>query len=44
MEEHGLSEHDAFRMIQRTAMERRVSMRDVAEKVLDGDLKGRQPS
>jgi AmiR/NasT family two-component response regulator len=31
-------------MIQRTAMERRVSMRDVAERVLDGDLKGRESS
>lgn len=44
MQEHGLSEHDAFRMIQRTAMERRVSMRDVAERVLNGDLKGRDSS
>jgi response regulator NasT len=44
MEEHGLSEQDAFRMIQRTAMERRVHMRDVAELVLNGDLKGRKSS
>jgi AmiR/NasT family two-component response regulator len=31
-------------MIQRTAMERRISMRDVADRVLNGDLKGRETS
>jgi AmiR/NasT family two-component response regulator len=37
MQEHGLSEADAFRMIQRTAMERRVSMKEVAERLLKGE-------
>jgi response regulator NasT len=31
----GLSEPDAFRQIQRTAMDRRISMREVAESLLD---------
>jgi response regulator NasT len=34
--EHGLSEPDAFRWIQRTSMDRRLSMRAVAQGVLDG--------
>jgi response regulator NasT len=33
--EHGLSEPDAFRWIQKTSMDRRVSMRDVAQAVID---------
>src|SRR5487761_384388 len=33
--EHGLSEPEAFRWIQKTSMDRRVSMRDVAQAVLD---------
>lgn len=33
--EHGLSEPDAFRWIQKTAMDRRVPMRQVAEVVLE---------
>lgn len=33
---HGLSEPDAFRWIQRTSMDQRVSMRAVAQGVLDG--------
>ena len=33
---HGLSEPDAFRWIQRTAMDRRLTMREVAERVLTG--------
>ncbi len=36
MTEHGLSEPDAFRWVQRTAMDRRLTMRAVAEAVLDG--------
>lgn len=32
----GLSEPDAFSWIQRTAMDRRMTMRQVAEKILDG--------
>ena len=40
MKEHGMSEPDAFRWIQRAAMNRRASMREVAEKVLAGDGTG----
>lgn len=35
--EHGLSEPEAFRWIQKTSMDRRTSMRAVAESVLAGD-------
>lgn len=35
--EHGLSEPDAFRWIQKTAMDRRVGMRRVAEVVLESE-------
>jgi response regulator NasT len=38
MDEHGLSEADAFSFIQRTAMGRRTRMRQVAQEVLDGSL------
>src|SRR3954447_2442319 len=34
--EHGLTEPEAFRWIQRSSMDRRQSMRNVAEGVLDG--------
>ncbi len=37
---HKLSEPEAFRFIQRSAMERRTSMRLVAEAVLDHSLRG----
>jgi response regulator NasT len=37
MAEHGLSEPDAFRWIQRTSMDRRTTMRAVAEQVLAGE-------
>ncbi len=37
MESRGLTEHDSFRLIQRMAMEQRLSMRQVAEKVLAGE-------
>jgi len=37
MSERGLSEPDAFRWLQRTAMDRRLTMRAVAELVLSGD-------
>jgi AmiR/NasT family two-component response regulator len=33
--EHGLTEPEAFRWIQKTSMDRRVSMREVAQAVLD---------
>ena len=36
--EHGLSEPDAFRWIQKTSMDQRLAMRTVAEQVLDGTM------
>jgi AmiR/NasT family two-component response regulator len=36
--DHGLSEPEAFRWIQKTSMDRRVSMRDVAQAVLDRSM------
>jgi len=36
--EHGMSEPDAFRWIQKTSMNRRVTMRAVAEAVLAGEV------
>ncbi|MFL6139090.1 MAG: ANTAR domain-containing response regulator [Frankiaceae bacterium] len=36
--EHGMTEAEAFRFVQRTSMDRRVPMRRVAEQVLSGDL------
>lgn len=36
----GVSEPDAFKTLQRAAMERRVSLREVAERVLEGDVGG----
>ncbi len=38
MDEHGLTEADAFSFVQRTAMGRRARMRQVAQEVLDGTL------
>jgi AmiR/NasT family two-component response regulator len=38
MDSHGLPEADAFAFIQRTAMGRRMRMRQVAQEVLDGSL------
>jgi AmiR/NasT family two-component response regulator len=38
--EHGLTEPEAFRWIQKTSMDRRVSMRDVAQAVLDRAVPG----
>ncbi len=35
---HGWSEHDAFRFIQKTSMDRRMTMRAVAEAVIAGGL------
>lgn len=32
--EQGLSEHEAFRSIQKTAMERRATMRDIADEII----------
>lgn len=38
MDEHGLDEHAAWRFLQRTAMDRRARIPDVAQEVLDGTL------
>ncbi len=38
MDRHGLSEGDSFRFIQTTAMSNRTSMKDVAARILAGDL------
>ena len=37
-DEHDMSENDAFRFLQKTAMSMRGSMRSVAESVLEGEL------
>ncbi len=37
MDENGLSEQEAFRFIQTTAMGERVTMRQVAEEVVEGN-------
>ncbi|MFM7125269.1 MAG: ANTAR domain-containing response regulator, partial [Actinomycetota bacterium] len=39
MDGHGMKEQDAFGFIQRMAMRDRTKMRDVAERILAGDLK-----
>jgi response regulator NasT len=38
MDRYGMSEADAFRFIQKAAMEQRTTMREVAERILDGSL------
>lgn len=38
MDAHGMSEQEAFRFLQTTAMGSRSSMREVAARVIDGDL------
>ena len=38
MDDFGMKEQEAFSFIQRTAMKERSRMRDVAEKILSGDL------
>jgi response regulator NasT len=38
MTEHGMTEPQAFRWIQRAAMDRRTTMRDVAQKVLSAEV------
>ena len=40
MSKHAMSEPEAFRWIQRAAMDNRTSMRSVAELVLSGDTSG----
>jgi len=39
MDEHGLGESAAFSFIQRRAMSDRVTMRAVAQRIIDGDMK-----
>ena len=39
MDRHGMSESDAFRFIQTTAMRERQTMKTVAQRILDGELK-----
>jgi two-component system, response regulator PdtaR len=36
--EHGMSEPQAFRWIQKTSMDRRLTMRKVAEAVIEGTM------
>jgi response regulator NasT len=38
MDAHGLREVDAFAFVQRTAMDRRSTMRDVAKEIVDGSI------
>jgi AmiR/NasT family two-component response regulator len=38
MDKYGLSENDAFSFIQKTAMRERLTMKAVAQKVVDGEL------
>ena len=39
MDELGMGEGDAFRFIQSRAMSERVTMRAIAQRVIDGDIK-----
>ena len=43
MDELDMKENDAFRWIQRRAMDERKSMRDVAQRILDGSLRPQPP-
>ncbi|MEJ7704081.1 MAG: ANTAR domain-containing protein [Geodermatophilaceae bacterium] len=43
MSEHSMTEPEAFRWIQRTAMDRRASMRQVANAVLSGAADAPRP-
>jgi AmiR/NasT family two-component response regulator len=38
MDRYGMSEQDAFRFVQKTAMDRRLGMKEVAQKVIEGEL------
>jgi response regulator NasT len=38
MDRYGLSENDAFAFIQKTAMRERVTMKMVAQRIIDGEL------
>ena len=39
MDDHSMRENDAFRFIQKTAMEQRVTMKQIAERVIAGELR-----
>lgn len=41
MDRYGMAEADAFRFLQKTAMDRRLRLADVARRVLEGDLEAR---
>jgi len=38
MDRYGMSEQDAFRFVQKTAMDRRLGMKEVASRVVEGEL------
>jgi response regulator NasT len=38
MDEHGMTEQDAWRFIQQTAMTNRVTNNEIARRVLEGEL------
>jgi two-component system, response regulator PdtaR len=38
MDRYGMAEADAFRFLQKTAMDRRLKMREVARQVVDGEM------
>ena len=38
MDKHGLSEKAAFDFIQKTAMQQRVKLKDISQKVIDGEI------
>jgi len=44
MDRHGLNESDAFSFIQKTAMRQRVTMKQVAEQIIAGDLVPETPT
>jgi two-component system, response regulator PdtaR len=39
MDEFGMNENTAFAFIQRRAMSERVTMRDISQRIIDGDIK-----
>ena len=39
MDEHGMKENEAFSFIQKTAMQQRVTMKSIAERVIGGELR-----
>lgn len=38
MDNHAMSENDAFNFIQKTAMQQRVTMKEIAQRIIDGEL------